>query len=168
MDNDKLKQLIREITQEVIDEMTTTGAVAAYQTPYAFQGGASDKARKKKIAQKSMPGGEVVKDIYEEVVDDVEVEKALPIVRRGLKEGRSRYRNFKESDLMKNHAKVSYGIYNAKKALRDVDFLISISERLKTEENIEPDHLWKRTSKDVEEIMHRLKEIQLKIRRMHR
>jgi hypothetical protein len=168
MEKEKIKSIIREITKEVIDEMTTTGAVAAYQTPYAFQGGASDKARKKKLAQRSMPGGKVVKDIYEEVVDYVEVEKALPVVRRGLKEGRSRYRNFKESDLMKNHAKVSYGIRNAKKILREVDFLISICERLKTDESISTDNLWKRTPADLVEISHRIKEIQHKLRRMHR
>lgn len=157
MDKQRIKNLIREITKEVIDEMTTTGAVAAYQTPYAFQGGTADKARKKKIAQQSMPGGKVVKDIYEEEDDAVE------IVRRSLAEGRSKYKNFKESDLMKNHAKVSYGIYNAKKILGEVDFLISISERLKTEENIGTSNLWKRTKKDVVEIQQLIKEIEQKI-----
>lgn len=218
MDKQRIKNLIREITKEIVDEITTTGSVAAYQTPYAFQSGPADKARKKKIAQKSMPGGTVVKDIYEEVdeadvganllaaslrnplsyaaidqmmqtvakksgistkklrdsfvekhgksPDDYAKEfagKTIGIVRRDLFEGRSRYKNFKESDLMKNHAKVSYGIYNAKKILREVDFLISISERLKTEESIDTSNLWKRTQKDIIEIQQRIKEIEKKI-----
>jgi hypothetical protein len=42
-------------------------------------------------------------------------------------------------------------------------FLISISERLKTEENIGTSNLWKRTQKDVMEIQQRIKEIEQKI-----
>ena len=49
-----LKEFLEELIQEVeneLDEMTTTGNVAGYQTPMAFSdGGKKDKKRKKKIA----------------------------------------------------------------------------------------------------------------------
>lgn len=37
------KKIIRELVEEVIEEMTSTGAVAGYQTPAAFRGHKSKK-----------------------------------------------------------------------------------------------------------------------------
>lgn len=155
-----LKALIREITKEVIDEMTATGAVAGYQTPNAF----GKNPKKKKDTERSMPGGTVVGDID---TDNTTVgENESMMIRRSLEEGRSRYRNFKESDLMRNHAKVSYGINQAKKMLREVEYLLNICERLKTECDIPTNNLWKRTKPDMTEIHKRLKEIAKRIHRM--
>lgn len=57
MDNDKLRQYIRQVINEVkdedddLEEMTGTGAVAGFDTPNAFSNGSeSDKKRKKKTA----------------------------------------------------------------------------------------------------------------------
>lgn len=155
-----LKALIREITKEVIDEMTSTGAVAGYQTPNAF----GKNPSKKKDAARSMPGGKVVGDID---TDETTVgENETMAIRRSLEEGRSRYRNFKESDLMRNHAKVSYGINQAKKMLGEVEYLLNICERLKTETNIQSSQLWKRTQPDMKEIHKRLKTIASRIKRI--
>lgn len=155
-----LKALIREITKEVIDEMTSTGAVAGYQTPNAF----GKNPSKKKDAARSIPGGKVVGDIDS---DETTVgENESMVIRRSLEEGRSRYRNFKESDLMRNHAKVSYGINQAKKMLGEVEYLLNICERLKTETNIQSSQLWKRTQPDMKEIHKRLKIIASRIKRI--
>lgn len=216
------KQIIRELVEEVLEEMTGTGAVAGYQTKFAF--GKGD--RTKKIAGKSMPGGTVVgkkegDDTSVEESDKKEENEALPMVRRGAKimeeskehemcsacgdptgkagkgddshydseghgpfcddcwekhlekqqetpinEARSRYRNFKESDMMKNHAKISYGIREAKKMLGEVEYLVGICERLKTECGFNTDNLWARTRPDMNEIHNRLKEIAKRINRM--
>ena len=80
-----------------------------------------------------------------------------------VNEGRSRYRNFKDSDLMKNHAKVSYGIREAKKMLGEVEYLLNLCERLKTEGGIATNSLWKRTQPDMKEIHQRLKAIAKRI-----
>jgi hypothetical protein len=208
------RALIRELIDEVLEEMTATGAVAGYMTPAAFRGHKS----KKKAAERSMPGGKVV---GKEDTDDTTVgegeEERLPMVRRGavmenksvdmtgkkcekckkgtyketgpqddihgvlhcdkcgtevkrhremVNEARSRYRNFKESDMMKNHAKISYGIREAKKMLREVEYLVEICERLKTECGYNTDNLWARTRPDMLEIHKRLKEIAKRINRM--
>ena len=115
-----------------------------------------------------MPGGKVV---GKEDTDDTTVgegeEERLPMVRRGsVMEARSRYRNFKESDMMKNHAKISYGIRESKKMLREVEYLVEICERLKTECGYSTDNLWARTRPDMLEIHKRLKEIAKRINRM--
>lgn len=159
------KQLIRELIDEVLEEMTSTGAVGGYMTPNAFRGHKS----KKKTAERSMPGGKVVGD--EDETDDTTIGEAtegerLPILRRGVMEGRSRYRNFKESDMMKTHSKISYGINQSKKMLQEVEYLLGICERLKTECDVPANNLWARTRPDMKEIHQRLKEIARRINRM--
>lgn len=155
------KQIIRELVEEVIEEMTTTGAVAGYQTPDAF----GKNPKKKRDAARSMPGGKVVGEID---TDNTTVgeNSTMFIHRDTVTEGRSRYRNFKESDMMKNHAKVSYGIREAKKMLSEVEYLLNICDRLKTEVGIPTNNLWKRTQPDMKEIHARLKNIAKRIRNM--
>jgi len=157
------KQIIRELVEEVIEEMTATGAVAGYMTPAAFRGHKS----KKKTAERSMPGGKVV---GKEDTDDTTVGEGETLtIRRGsgvMEEGRSRYRNFKESDMMKNHAKISYGINQSKKMLGEVEYLVGLCERLKTECGYSNDNLWKRTRGDMLEIHQRLKHIAKRINKM--
>lgn len=152
------KRLIHELVEEVLDEMTSTGAVAGYSTPNAFRGHKSKKA----AAARSMPGGKVVGN---EDTDDTTVgEDRLPTTKRGLEEGR--YQNFKSSEEMKNHAKISYGIREAKKILREVDFLVGLCERLQTEDKVGAAQLWKRTRPDIISINKQLKEISKRVYRI--
>ena len=160
MKQTELHSLLREIVQEVLDEMTGTGAVAGYQTPFAFQG-KGDSVRKRKIAADSMPGGKVVG----EGAPSEDAEKEL-LVRRSLGEARSRYLNYRDSDVMKTHAKVSYGIKEAHSMLREVEFLVGLCERLKLESGTSNDQLWKRTAVDVSRIHQRLKEIARRVSRL--
>lgn len=147
--NEDVKKLIKELVDEVLDEMSVTGAVAGYNTPNAFQG-PGDAARKKKLAARSIPGGKVV---GEEAGDD----EVMEVIRRTL--GESRYHNFRNSDLMKNHAKISYGIREAKRTLKEVDYLMSICNRLKTESGVDQSQLWKRSKIDLKEIHRQLREL---------
>jgi hypothetical protein len=166
MTNEKLKTILREIIGEVLEEMTGTGAVAGYNTPNAFQG-PGDSSRKKKIAARSMPGGKVVGE--EENPDEVTEGDRLPMIRRGaVAEGRGRYHNYKTDESMKTHGKISYGIREAHKMLREVEFLVGICERLKTESGTASSDLWKRTGGDVVKMHQRLKEIAKRINRLNK
>jgi hypothetical protein len=60
MKRDDLRALVREALSELLDEMTTTGAVAGYETPNAF----GNKRKRKKIATNST-GYDVVKELDE-------------------------------------------------------------------------------------------------------
>lgn len=162
------RQIIRELVEEVIEEMTATGAVAGYQTKFAF--GKGD--RTKKIAGKPMPGGTVV---GKKESDDTSVEEgkekedeSLPIVRRGavVEEGRGRYYNFKQSDLMRNEAKINLAVREAKNMMKEINFLLNITERLKTECGIQNETMLKRTIPNLMEINRQLKEIAKRINRM--
>ena len=157
---DDPKNILKELVEEVLDEMTGTGAVGGYMTPNAFRGNKSKKAS----TERSIPGGKVVGK--EDETDDTTIneEDKLPVLKRSLEEGR--YNNFKKSDEMKNHAKISYGIREAKRILREVDFLVGICERLKSEDRVGSQQLWKRTKPDMMAINKQLKEIAKRVYRI--
>jgi hypothetical protein len=151
--------IIKEIVEEILGEMTSTGAAAGYMTPNAFRG----KKSKNSAAARSMPGGKVVG--AEDESDDTTVgEERLPIMKRTI--GENRYRNFKKNESMKSHSKVCYGIREAKKMLREVEFLMNIVERLKSEDGVDNSQLWKRTQSDLAEITQRSKDIANRVRRI--
>lgn len=161
-----LKQLIHELVEETLDEMTTSAAAGPYMSKNAFRGHKSKNA----VALRSMPGGKVV---GKDVTDDTTIgeDSALQVVRRDheVEEtlDESRYSNFKHSEVMRHpHTKVCYGISEAKKMLREVEFLVSIVERLKSEEGVDKTQLWKRTKKDIGEINKRTKAIARRIYRI--
>ena len=53
MNEKYFRELIREVIRKELDEMTTTGAVAGFETPHAFAGkSAKNKKRIKDIAEK--------------------------------------------------------------------------------------------------------------------
>jgi hypothetical protein len=54
----------------------------------------------------------------------------------------------------------------AKKMLREVEYLVGLCERLKTECGYNNDNLWKRTRGDMMEIHQRLKHIAKRINKM--
>lgn len=61
MDEKKLREFIKQILSKELDEITVTGDIAGYNTPFAFSG--NEKKRKKKIkkANKSV-GYSMVKE----------------------------------------------------------------------------------------------------------
>ena len=114
--SNNVKQLISELVDDVLDEMTTSGAAGPYMSKAAFRGHKSKKA----VALRSMPGGKVV---GKEETDDTTIgeRKTLDVVRRDNVVEESRYSNFKHSEIMKHpHTKVCYGVSEAKKMLREV------------------------------------------------
>ena len=209
MKQSDLKSFLREIVDEVLEEMTGTGAVAGYNTPNAFQGGSGDASRKRKIAVKSMPGGKVVGENDDDGEEELMVRRSLTEVadmkgqkcqkcKKGtyqetsqlddmdgvvhctkcghrtkrhpdrISEGRSRYRNFRDSDMMKTHGKISYGVQQAHSMLKEVEYLLGICERLKLESGTPHTGLWKRTGRDVTNIHSRLKEIARRVNRLNK
>lgn len=129
-----------------VEEMTGTGAVAGYSTPFAFSSRGDVSGHIRNIAAKSMPGGKVVGENESEV----------------LEEARSRFRNLSESDLVKHEAKVSYLVAEAHRMLKEVGTIVEFTTRLKNESGIKP--RWKRTEKDILGIYSQIKEIAKKLR----
>lgn len=150
------KQIIRELVEEVIEEMTATGAVAGYNTPRWGRPKTKGAESTVGLAGYTLVGKE----------EKSTVEEETPIVRRELNVMEEGYRAFKRNESMRNEAKVSYGLMEAKKMLREVEYLVGLCERLKMEGGYTNEQLWKRTARDVGQIHTSLKEIAKRINRM--
>ena len=59
---DKLKEIIRELIRNELEEATTTGDIAGYETPNAFTGGSGKGKKKKKEISTNSTGYNVVKE----------------------------------------------------------------------------------------------------------
>ena len=75
------KEVVKKLTLEILDEeeldeMTVTGDVAGYNTPFAFTGKKGGKKKKKKIATNST-GFEVL----DESIDDKDIKVIKKLVR---------------------------------------------------------------------------------------
>jgi len=207
----KIKELIKSLIKQELEEMTGTGAVAGFSTPFAFsKKGGTNNATKATLKQN--PGSKLAEK--EEELDekkdhkkkkkpdadgdgvpdwadkhpgknDADFEKkskkkmvwkkgveklqkdldALDENEKKLNEAVSRYARLKENP--KRHSyKVSLITQEITKMLREVDFLMSVNQRLKTEMNVPNEELWKRTSGRIAEIKARLKSIGMKLRKL--
>jgi hypothetical protein len=205
----KLKELIKSLIKQELEEMTGTGAVAGFATKNAFAGGGSHGKKATDATLKQMPGSKVAKEIDEKknpkkkkkpdadgdgVPDWADTHPGEPdqnfekkakkkaVWKKGveklqkdldsldenekkLNEAVSRYARLKENP--KRHSyKVSLITQEITKMLREVDFLMSVNQRLKTEMNVPNEELWKRTSGRIAEIKARLKSIGMKLRKL--
>ena len=126
-DKNKIKQ--------IITEMSATGAVAGYATPYAFsKGGEGNKKAAETVGYK------LVKE---------EPEKEVL--------GEGKYSNYKKHP-MKNEAKISLSLREVNKLLREIENLVNFNSRLKTESKVNGTY-WSRSAKDVSQIKERTKNI---------
>ena len=74
--NELIKNLTLEIIEdEELDEITTTGDVAGYSTPFAFSDDSEkDKKRKKKMLKKStgfVPVNKLIRDVVGDILRDI-------------------------------------------------------------------------------------------------
>jgi hypothetical protein len=96
LSNDKLRKYLRELIEdelEDLDEMSTTGGVAGFATPYAFQGKSPANKRKRRETA-SQAGYTVVKSDEEDrgmVSEAKTVEFRLPISGQGSRTGGGHY-----------------------------------------------------------------------------
>ena len=63
---DKLKEIIRELIKNELEEATTSGATPGYQTPNAFTGGVGKGKKKKREISTNSTGYNVVKEALNE------------------------------------------------------------------------------------------------------
>ena len=125
MTEEKYRKFVRQIIEEVLDEISTTGGIAGYEVPHAF-----DKKKRKKNATTSTG--------YE-VVDDEEDE---------LNEGRTRYHKLKNDQSRTAKKKIADSIREAKKAIREVKKTLKVISKYKNEFGYSHEQYWKSTQKN--------------------
>lgn len=153
---EKLRAIIRKMLQEELDEITTTGNVAGYNIPMAFQGNnPKNKARKKGIAtqlgMQLTPRGE--KDLNRPA-DKME----------NLAEAKVRYHEYKKDESATPHKKIANAISEVNRNLEEVERVIKMNTRLQKESGIASEALYRRTQQGLLKLEARLLHLAGKVR----
>ena len=140
--NNFIEELIQEVENE-LDEMSTTGNVAGYNTPAAFSdGGRKDKKRKKKIATQF--GYKIVGKMDEELN---EAKSKRPV---------NRWLELKNDETMHPHKKMAMGLKELKYQLRETEKFFNWYNKIKTMNELDSNQYWKRTNTHIYKIKERL------------
>ena len=154
MSEQHFRELIREVIRKELEEMTTTGAVAGFETPRAFAGkSAKNKKRIKDIAEKL--GWKLTKrgkEALNRKVDEI------------INEGTSKYYKFRNDQEKTARQKIGLSVREVKKSLGRVDAQLKILSKYKNEFGYSASGYWKRTLKDIYRIEERLVKISHKLR----
>jgi hypothetical protein len=129
----KLKETIRKIVRE----LTTTGNVDGYQTPYAFAKKGSEKKLAKRAADLSG---------YTSITEN-------------------RWLELKKEEAPAK-AKIGRGISNINKQLTEMERFLNWYSRLKQENNVSNEHFWKRTNHNILKIKERLVRLENVLRKI--
>jgi hypothetical protein len=153
---EKLKEIVRQIIEEELNEMTTTGNVAGYNIPMAFQGNnPKNKARKKGIAtqlgMKLTPRGE--KDLNTPA-DKLE----------NLAEAKMRYHEYKKDESGTPTQKIAKAISEVNRNIQEMERVIRMNTRLQKESGIASEALYNRTRKGLLKLEARLLHLAGKVR----
>lgn len=136
-----VKELIREIEQEELDEMSVTGNVAGYNTPKAF---------------KKTDGNDEDEENNNDYVDRLNKSTGYTRVNE------NRWIELKKEDSTPNQ-KIGVGIRNVRKQLSEIEKFIEWYSKIKTESGLDKTGYWKRTNRNLNAIKERLNKITEKI-----
>ena len=134
---DKLKEIIRELIRNELDEASTSANVPGYQTPYAFSGGRKkDKKKKKKIATNSTGYSKV---------------------------NEGKYHDYRNDDTLSPKQKIGRSMREIRDSLNELNKLVKMNVRLKNELKVDSRSYWKNTHKALNKISERLVKLANKV-----
>ena len=134
---DKLKEMIRELIRNELDEATTTGDVAGYDTPNAFTGGVGKGKKKKKEISTNSTGYDVVRE--------------------------GKYHNYRNDESMTPKQKIGYSMREVRDSLQHLEGLVKMNVKLKNELKVNSQSYWKNTHKALNKISERLVKLANKV-----
>ena len=134
---DKLKEIIRELIRNELDEATTTGDVAGYDTPNAFTGGVGKGKKKKKEISTNSTGYDVVRE--------------------------GKYHNYRNDESMTPKQKIGYSMREVRDSLQHLEGLVKMNVKLKNELKVNSQSYWKNTHKALNKISERLVKLANKV-----
>lgn len=150
---EKLRQAIREMVEQELEEMTTTGDVAGYNIPMAFQGNnPKNKARKRGIAtqlgMQLTPRGQ----------------KDMNRPADNLNEAKMRYHEYKKDETASATKKIARAISEVNRTLQEMERVLHMNSRLQKESNIASEALYRRTQQGLLKLEARLLHLAGKVR----
>jgi hypothetical protein len=145
--------------EDSLEEINTTGNADGYMTPHAFAGDDED-THKTNIKDKA--------EVFDYKSTDNEKKNTVTefSAANTLKESKSLYHRYRDADDMKPRQKIGISIREINRLLGDVEKLVNINSRFKSELNVPSDGYWKRTKKQLAKVDERLVRISRKIRNM--
>ena len=124
----KLKEYIREIIKDELEEASTSANVPGYQTPFAFSDPKKDKKKKKK------------RDLGSTGYDYV---------------NEGRYHDYRNDESMTPKQKIGRSMREIRDSLNNLDKVVKMNVRLKNELNVDSRSYWKNTHKALNKISER-------------
>lgn len=173
--NNDIKKLIRELVEEELAEVSSSGAAGPFNTPFAFRGNsAGGKAKAKTNATQA--GMEIIKG-QEETADNVGDpdervvsygDKAAGALKKPSKEKVVQESRYTDLKLAEGHPrqKIGTAIREISRQLSEIDKVVSMSSRLKTESGLSGGNLWKGTMKSLTKLESKLNTIGAKLREL--
>ena len=134
---DKLKEIIRELVKKELEEATTTGNIAGYETPNAFTGGPGKGKKKKREIATNSTGYNVVKE--------------------------GKYHNYRNDDTLTSKQKIGRSMREVRDSLVHLEGLVKMNVRLKNELQVDSRSYWKNTHKALNKISERLVKLANKV-----
>ena len=134
---DKLKEIIRELIKNELDEASTSSATPGYQTPMAFSGGRKKDKKKKKNISTNSTGYNVVKE--------------------------GKYHNYRNDESMTPKQKIGYSMREVRDSLQQLEGLVKMNVKLKNELKVNSQSYWKNTHKALNKISERLVKLANKV-----
>tara|TARA_B100000242_G_scaffold294165_1_gene275211 strand:- start:3903 stop:4376 length:474 start_codon:yes stop_codon:yes gene_type:complete len=156
MKKSELKTIIQSILRELkeeLNEMNVTANVDGYQTPYAFSDSESEEEHKKNMKSRA--------EVFDYTTSDEEKKNTV-----SLNEGKSLFHIFRDHPDFSPEQKVGVTIREINKLLTEVEKLIKVSAKYKTESNIHNKKLWKTTNRYLNKLEEKIGKISLKIKEM--
>ncbi len=153
---DKVKEYIRQMVRHELKEISTTGNIAGYNIPMAFQGNnPKNKARKKGIAtqlgMQLTPRGQ---QDMKRPADKLE----------NLAEGKMRYHEYKKDESASPTQKIAKAISEVNRNLEEMERVIRMNTRLQKESGIASEALYNRTRQGLLKLEARLLHLAGKVR----
>jgi len=134
---DKLKEIIRELIKNELDEASTSSATPGYQTPMAFSGGRKKDKKKKKNISTNSTGYNVVKE--------------------------GKYHNYRNDESMTPKQKIGHSMREVRDSLQQLEGLVKMNVKLKNELKVNSESYWKNTHKALHKISERLVKLANKV-----
>ena len=144
MNINNLKEMIRSLIEEIeneeeMDEVSTTGGIAGYNTPKAFGKKSDEKEKAKRMAKSA--GYSVVN------------------------EATNRFQQLRKEEATPNQ-KIGKGIREMRTQIQEIEKFVEWYSKIKTENDLDSSQYWKRTQKHLNVIRERLNKISQKIQNL--
>lgn len=173
--SDALRKLIRELVEQELEEVSTSGNAGPYNTPFAFRGNSA--AGKEKAKKNSENSGHTLVDKTQEKADEAGPQNNDPVsfgekgagaLKKPKKEEvvqENRYTEYKMSEGSTSQ-KIGKAIREINRQISEVDRMLRMNERLKKESGVSGDQLWKSTARGLTKLESRMNTLSARIRNL--